>query len=451
MHLAKLDLDLYLTRKRERRAAKKRRWLELRRVSRLRAEDHRRSRAGVFGAKSVIAEMLGATAHSELDMPQTSLHLKVPKTFSMLDAPEDAISLIASLALTYQSRPISDIYVDLSNITSQDLGAHALLDKLVDEITAHTKFRNGRLGWKGNFPRDLGQRRFIAAMGIIRQLGLTHKYLEFGDAEKIHLFERRCRHYIRQIKPVKPEDKTEQANAAERFANHVNRCLAREGLELTLSGRSQLCSYVVEVIDNAESHAGMVDWTIQGYVDMSLPEPKCEIVIFNFGKSIAATLDEMPAQCYTRQQIQKYLDLHARKGWFGPRWRREDLLTLIALQSSVSCRNLSEETTRGQGTADLIEFFQLMNEERQVETNSPASMYIVSGGTRILFDPRYRMRRNEDGSRRIAFNAENDLNQPPDPECVMPLQGCNLPGTLIGIKFELQASLSRPTDRADGV
>ncbi len=306
------------------------------------------------------------------------------------------------------------------------------------------------MGWKGNFPNDPSQMRFVKAMGIIRQLGLTHRYLEVTDANKIHLFERRCRHYVRNIRPINPDDKSQQANAAERFVNHVDRCLAKEGRKLTLEGRSQLCSYVVEVIDNAENHAGLVDWTIQGYVDMAMDQPECEIVIFNFGKSISTTLEELAEGSYTRAQIQTYLDLHEKNGWLSPKWRREDLLTLIALQGAVSSKNSAEEHTRGQGTADLIEFFQQMNDERKFIGIHPASMYIVSGGTRILFDSKYRLVRGEDGSRVIAFNESNDLKKPPDSACVIPLRGgCRLPGTMIGIKFAVQPSILQQTEHIE--
>lgn len=447
-HLAKVDVSLFLTRKREHKALRKRALAEERRLARARAKIYQETKRGVFGGHSVIARMLGSTAKAELYLPQTSVHLEIPKIFSMLEDPEGVLGLVSSFALTHQNRSISDVYVDFERVVVQDLGAHALLDKLVDEIVAQVTFQQGRMGWKGNFPDDEAQQRFIKAMGIIRQLGLTKKYLAPVDAHNIHLFERRCRHYVRDMKPVNPQDKSAQGNAAQRFIDHVNKCLVREGRELTPEGRAKLCDYVVEVIDNAENHAGMVDWTIQGYVDMALQEPVCEIVIFNFGKSIAESLDNLSAESYTMQsQVKPFLDFHNKNGWLSHHWRREDLLTLIALQGSVSSRNESISGTRGQGTADLIESFQAMNEERNAGAGA-ASMYLISGGTRILFDAKYRLVRGEDGTRKIAFNEDNDLRKPPDPSCVMPLKnGQRLPGTIIGIKFIVRADIMQKTDK----
>jgi hypothetical protein len=450
-HLAKYNLNLFFTRKRENKSLRKRKLSRVRRMAKIRAATYQLTKRHVFGSHSVIAKMLGASAASELHMPQTSLHLQIPRSFSMLLDPEAVLSLVAAFAKTCQSRAISDVFVDFSNIASQDLGAHALLDKLVDEIVAQVSMQKGRIAWKGNFPNDPALRRFIQAMGIIRQLGLTNRYLKSVDANKIHLFERRCRHYVRDMKPINPDDKTAQGNAAQRFVDHVNKCLAREGRQLTPEGRGKLCEYVVEVIDNAENHAGMVDWTIQGYVDMAMAEPACEIVIFNFGKSIAESLDALPVTSYTvEKQIRPYVDLHIQKGWLSQKWRREDLLTLIALQGSVSCKNQSPTGTRGQGTADLIQSFQAINDERRVEGAQPASMYIISGTTRILFDPKYRIVRGEDNLRKIAFNSSNDLNQPPDPKCVMPLpKGQKLPGTMIGIKFIVQSGLLQASENRE--
>lgn len=449
MHVAKFDPRHFLTLKRRRKTIVKRRRLFHRHQARLRAFEHRHSKAVEFGASSLVAGMLSHVATKELSLPQTSLRVHIPKIFSISESPEDAIELISSFALTHKNRSLSDVFVDFSDMERQDLGAHALLDKLVDEISTQAKFRKTRIAWKGNFPRDPALKRFLRAMGIIRQLGIKHHYLESDVASKIHVFERCCRHYIRKIKPTNPLEKTEQANAAERFAKHLNRCLNRNGKELTEEARGMLCSYVAEIIDNAENHAGMVDWTIQGYLDMALNQPACEIVIFNFGKSISETLDALPDESYTKEQIRPYMELHSQRGWFGKTWRKEDLLTLIALQSQVSSRNTSDDTTRGQGTVELIDFFQRMSDALSVEGANPATMYILSGSTRIIFDGKYRLQTADDGSKFIAFNEGNDLNQPPDPAYVKPLRKGSLPGTMIGIKFPIHARNLRETHSSE--
>ncbi len=142
----------------------------------------------------------------------------------MFTSPAEVLRLISAFALVFRTKPISDVFVDFSEISLQDLGAHGLLDKLVDEIQTQTKFRKGKLSWSGNFPKSAAQKRFVRAMGIIRQLGLKKFYLPIDDQAKIVLFERRCRHYLRALRKTSPFDKTEQANAAEKFVDHINGC-----------------------------------------------------------------------------------------------------------------------------------------------------------------------------------------------------------------------------------
>jgi len=368
-------------------------------------------------------------------MPQTSLHIAAPNNFSLQTNPEGVIQFIGSLAQTLLTRQVSDINLDLSSVVEQDLGAHALLDKLVDEVMTDCKIRGARIAWKGSFPKDAHQRRFVCAMGVVDQLGIAARYLSAAEKSKIRQFTRRCRHYIRAIRPDQKDAKT---IAAERFAMYVNRCLSAEGKTLTPTARHLLCSYVGEVIENAEVHAGMVDWSMHGYLDMSMSQPNCEIVVFNFGKSIAETLEELPEGSYTKAQIAEFLDAHTGGGLFTRAWRRKDLLTLVALQSTVSCKNSSIDTTRGNGTADLIEFFQGMHDERASIMGQPTRMFIISGDTRILFDGTYRIEKNSEGTRLIAFNRTNDLKLPPDPSYVLPLKKARLPGTMIGVQFPIQ-------------
>lgn len=451
MHPAKNNVNLYLSLIRLKRIINKRKWIKRKLVSLKRAEAHRTKRARNFGRRSAISEMLARAAATELSVPQTSLALPIPSSFSMADSPESVIDIVARFAKTHCNKNLSDVFVDFSRVKKQDLGAHALLDKLVDEIASQAKFNNVKFGWRGTYPQDIGQQRFIRAMGIIKQLGLKKHYLHEKDAQTIHVFERHCRHYIRNIKPQDPNNKTEQANAAERFANHINRCLGRSNRELTKTARSRLCSYIVEIIDNAENHAGMIDWTIQGYLDVGIDKPECEIIIFNFGDSIAETMRKLEPNSFTKiNHIDPFLALHKNRGFFGTKYREEELLTLIALQGAVSSRNTSDDTTRGQGTADLIEFFQGINEDIQGQESTPASMYIISGSTRIIFDGTYKIKRTVDNQRIIAFNDKNDLNSPPDPKFVMPLQGTSLPGTMIGIKFPIQARNLKSRNAATG-
>lgn len=70
-------------------------------------------------------------------------------------------------------------------------------------------------------------------------------------------------------------------------------------------------------------------------------------------------------------------------------------------------------------------------------------MCILSGGAYILlFDGKYSLqqsRRGDEMLKIIAFNAENDLEIPPDKEYVRPLEH-SFPGTAVSIRLNLNES-----------
>ena len=321
---------------------------------------------------------------------------------------------------------------------SYDLGANAILDVLVDELRVQARRTGRRLSWTGSYPTDKSLRRFVQAMGVIKKLEVTHEYPHPEEAARLEVFDWRCRHYIRA---VRPNESYLKSRVTQKFADHSNKCLKRVGKTLTAPARHRLCQYIGEVIDNAEEHAGMLDWSIQGYLDTHLEIPLCEIVIFSFGKTIAQTFNELPSGHYTRQQVQHYLDLHQNGGLFTAGWRPEDLYTLVALQGHVSTKNNSAVDTRGNGTVDLIEFFQKVYAECTKEfPESKAQMTLVSGSTNIQFDGTYKMEPNSSGVRIIAFNAGNDLTKRPDSKYVHELKEVFFPGTILSIRFPLSAA-----------
>lgn len=433
MHFAKYDVPRYLNEKHRRKEARFRQRQDT--VDRRAAEALSR-KIEAFGRRSKINKMIASLALMELATKGSALRVRMPAKFSIIENPVGVVQLMAAFAATQRAKRLSSFFIDFRDVKTHDLGAHTLLDVVVDEIAAEARLHKKRLRWRGTYPKDESIRRLMKSLGIIRQLKVEHEYPDEDEAAHLRVFSRRCKHYIRQLRPEKIDEKGLVAAA---FADHMNACLAKVGKQLKIEARALLCSYLGEVIENAEVHAGMVDWMVHGYLDASLAVPLCEIVILNFGRSFAQSLEDLEQNSFTRMQIQPFLDVHSKQNWFSQTWRREDLLTLVALQGNVSSRNTDEDSTRGQGTADLIEFFQRVHDECKVG-DATARMTIVSGGTRLYFDGTYRMKQNASGTRIIAFNASNDLNEKPDPSFVMPLRGAYLPGTAICIQFPLAST-----------
>ena len=432
----KVEVDAYLTEKRTAKALrrKQRHWKEL-----LASKRYRERANAVFGRHSKIIRMLSVadpteTEHKRDRRRQGTFALRVPKVFSTIENPTESLAAVSQFANRCRTERVRGVLIDHSNLATYDLAANGLLDVIAVEVKYEARQSGRKIRWRGNYPKDKKIRLFIKALGIIKHLEIAHEYPDADEAAKIDVFDTRNKHYYRELNPKKADFKSRTVAG---FVDHINNCLARVKRVLTLDARQKLCDYTGEILDNVEEHAGMVDWTIQGYLDTSVATPICEIAIFNFGRTISDSLSALPRDGYTWRQISRYLELHRQRKWFSPSWSESDLLTLIALQGQVSSKNLKVEDTRGNGTIDLIEFFQKVHAECALSSEIRATMAIISGATHILFDGKYALSAPDRGPRRIAFNSENDLEIPPDRDYVKHLSSVSFPGTIISIRFPL--------------
>ncbi|PIZ22099.1 MAG: hypothetical protein COY49_10320 [Comamonadaceae bacterium CG_4_10_14_0_8_um_filter_57_29] len=428
-HLAKVDVPLFLRGKRANKSDRYERRLE-RALKKSKRNGHLAAMRA-FGTHSAILGLLSTHLPAAVPDKKGRIKFVVPEKFSVLENPVEVLRAIMVLACQLQWPRVREVHIDMSKMRSYDLAANGLLDVLVEEATTKAKRTGHRIRWNGKYPVTPELRRRVQAMGVIKRLKIFHEYPEPAVASRLETFEHRCKNYVRA---VRLNDTDEKNRTTQKFVDHVNACLGRIRKELIPEARSVLAKYIGEVIDNAEEHAGMYDWTIQGYLDTNTDDWVCEICIFNFGKTIARTLDDLPPGHYARKYVQPYLDEHEKRGFFSSGWCRERLLTIIALQRGVSSKNLGEGvTTRGYGSFELITFFMKIQRECAAVGNfGGAVMNLISGNTRIVFDGKYAL---QDGN--IAFNSKNDLHSLPDAQCVTELQGISFPGTMLLIKYPL--------------
>lgn len=420
--------------------AERQRIKELQLGAKLQASRERQLRRN-FGASSKVIHLLAQHSKSPLRCKRHSLVITLGKSFSIFNNPEEVISLITSIAYTLKTnKRIREITFHYAALEEYDLAANALLDLIAVERKMELRIRQCRkqLRPRGYYPRDPDVRRFIKSMGIIKHLDVVRELPDPEEAKKIKFFDARNLNYFESRDPTKADFKDIQLK---NFADHVDNCLKAFGYMLSDEGKSSLLLYTGEVIGNAEEHAGFKDWTIQGYLDKSLAVPICEIAIFNLGKSIAESFESMkPGEGdYTWKHVGQYLLMHQAKKLFEPNWRREDLLTVMALQANVSTKNLDEKSSRGQGTVDMIGFFENVHKECD-QSGNVAKMAILSGSTCIYFDGTYSLVPRENAGATIAFNPQNDLHLRPDPAYVKNLKNQHFPGTIISIKFPITLS-----------
>jgi hypothetical protein len=431
-----LETDQLLSDKRLRKA-NRRRWRQVKEFTR--TEHNRNANKLRFGDHSRIVRMLAECYSPEAKFERRSPRVVVPKIFSIIDDPVGTIRVLLHFAKAVRATKVRRIEIDQSALKSYDLAANSVLDIIASELSIEARHRNTRVRFSGRYPTDSAVRRFIRSMGIIKHLKVAHEAASAEETKAIRLFDKRNYNYREPDDPSKADFKSKVSQG---FVDHINGCLRDHGRELKADAVQKLCAYVSEILCNAEDHAGFIDWTVQGYFDNALATPLCEISIVNFGASIAETMKKIEVGSYTHKQISPFILLH-RATLFGLGWQERDLLTVMALQANVSSKNNNAEDTRGQGTVELIEFFQKVSRECAADQSPlPAMMAILSGSTYILFDGKYRLQEmpgRSDHGKVIAFNAENTLNQKPDPLYVRSLGRLRFPGTIISIRFPLSA------------
>ncbi|MBR7793719.1 hypothetical protein KDM87_14060 [Undibacterium sp. FT147W] len=428
-----IQVDQLLSNKRFRKTKRRRDRIQIKkRKQSIKTLEHKQR----FGERSHIIRMLARSFKKDVKETGKVLIVDVPKVFSIIENPISSIGLIQKFAKVVREHRVKSIRIDQTKLEVYDLAANALLDLVASEIVVEGRQKRIKTKFSGLYPKEESVKRFIRSMGIVKHLNVKHELPNRDETAELRLFDKRNRHYTAKSDPRKADFKSK---TIQEFSDHIDTCLGDHNRKLTARARFHLCEYIGEILCNAEDHPGFVDWTIQGYLDNSLDDPICEIAIFNFGKSIGETLKALPKDSYTRQQIDPYLKLQHGAGFFSNVWRQTDLLTLMALQGHVSSKNTSKNDTRGQGTGDLIGFFQKVYKECAATSKIKAKMAIVSGGTYFLFDGKYEMRESAGRGKVIAFNAANDLYQKPDSEYVKPLADLHFPGTIISIRFPLSS------------
>lgn len=369
-----------------------------------------------------------------------STAILIPETFSIIDSPIETIRTIKSLAnIARSGRKIRRVQFNHSNLQKVDLAAECVLDYTAIEFRNEHEYKGKRPRIEGVLPTDKNLDRFIRAIGLIKHLDITHEFLSKEEERNLQIFTIKNKKTAIKENLFGPDFKE---IVVRDFVDHINGCLMFNGRLLSDFGKKKLSEYTGEIIANAEDHSGSDDWSIAGYLDNESKDHLCEIVIFNFGKTFFDSFKLLDSDHYARQQIEPYVFEHRRKSLFDTHWTEEALTTLVSLQGHISSKNLTSTDTRGQGTVEMINFFQQVYEECSTSTGNHAQMALLSGSTHILFDGTYTMETDIHGRDVIAFNRENTLSERPDKQFVKALNNCYFPGTIISIRFPLKPDYS---------
>lgn len=369
--------------------------------------------------------------------------IKMPQKLSFIDNPESVLSVVKKLSATARNKKTRKVILDYDGVDSLDLAAECLLGIVAMEVSKEHATKRKKVLFQGRYPKNATYKRMIKGIGVIKSLNIKHEFLPKEEENKLKIFS-----YANRSRRDEVGLDTADTNArvSAKFVDHINACLSENQRQLNVQAKMKLSEYTGEIIGNAEDHSGMHHWYIYGYLDKATTELTCEVVIINFGKSFAQTFEELPKNHYAYKQVEPYVLLHLAVNYFNPKWTKQDLLTLAALQGNISSKNDSDKSTRGQGTVELIEFFQKVYKECTNGNKNGAKMAIVSGNTRIFLDGTYEMKPDSKGRKRLALNASNDLTQKPNPSAITNMGNIFFPGTIIAISFPMAATQTESLD-----
>jgi hypothetical protein len=430
------ESDIFLIEKRKRRL--ERFWRKERRRLRARRQRLRDlKKTGYYNSR--VLDLLRAASPLQPSRSNRHVAINVPKIFSIIDNPVESLKQIYLLAEAASAKSqLKEVVFDHSELQEVDLAAESLLDIAAFELRHEARSRSKTPIIHGYLPDDPRLDRYIRSIGIIKNLEVEHHFLSTEESKSLRIFRMRN-------KRIDSSRSISVANYQERtvveFVDYVDDCLRDNKTKLTAESKDLLADYVGEIITNAEEHSGLGEWAIAGFLDNDNSGHFCEIAIFNFGKTISETFKELDKGSFTCNLVSPYVEKHKEKKLFSKEWSEDDLFTLISLQGGVSTKNYDEHGTRGQGTVDVIEFFQKVHSDCVGGLGShPAKMAILSGSTHVLFDGKYKMEKNDSGRPVIAFNDSNSLEERPDRAYVKNIGEYYFPGTVISIKFPLSPS-----------
>ena len=351
--------------------------------------------------------------------------LVFPKVFSFIENPDGTLEFFETFIEKATARP-KHLTFDQSKCEVVDFCAASLLNALATDLRTERKVK-----FDGFLPQAPELAEIVRATGLPKVVGLEYSGPEMNRHHSL-------RRGMKASERAKAKDINIQTTA---LAEYVDLCLQDLGFRLTDNEMANLAELVGEVIDNAERHSGREEWWIGGYLQRTSPDiSSCHIVIFNFGKTIAQSLQELPPQSLLRDRIKALLDVHRPRFFKAQsKWTQDNLWTLFAIQEGVSRKNRSTTLAKdvGQGTVDMVQYFQNFADK---DVGGAPVMCLISGRTHIRFDSRYPILPSDptdpESYKIIAFNADNSLWEPPDDTAVRTL-GRFFPGTLLSLKFSL--------------
>ncbi|MGT3162481.1 hypothetical protein [Yersinia enterocolitica] len=397
-----------------------------------------------------------SSAHGDnIGMRNFDGNLLVPKKFTFFEQPEIALNFIYRAMRLVRESKYRVVNLNYSRTTDFCLGAECLLSiALTEARKSNINFEKGNVSINGIYPPKSQHLEIIRDVGVVRDLSEAEdtKIQDFSNKETAQ------KQIIFINDSIGKESSSAFADdsknkASELFTKYINDCLNPYCLELLPEAETKLKSCMGELLDNAERHCGLTQrprWYVRGYVNHSHSHPVCEVAVFNFGKTIPETFQNLSNDHYSyNNHVLPYVNKHKKsKGMF-----KEGLVTIAALQERVSCMNASNKDSNGTGTMELLDVFQGMHDHlRRIQGEDVIMpvMSLITGGTHIRFDGKFRIIKKKlkqgDKTRQVyPFNAIG-LENAPDRAYLSEMQQVKFPGVMVNIRFPLPSVRMDPAN-----
>ena len=365
--------------------------------------------------------------------------IKIPPVFSLIKNPDECIKVYSKIMCVFNDRSIDGVFFDHSECRELEMGASTVMDVFVMNLEKHKRNRGRKFSLGGRLPKNEKNKTMLSVSGIV-------KHLEFDELEKEAIDSYRGE--IRRLdllsggkstSTYKVNNSLTSDIVATEVADYFEECIETQNLAIKPEGKSYIGQLVGETINNCQLHSGDFSqfYTLGHYfTEEGSGFGECQIVIFNFGQTIYEGLKNHTADERTIESLEEITKTHINKGFFKKDWNEELLWTLYSLQDGVSRSKSEDDPDRGTGTVTLIEAFQNIG---GTSKGKSAEMSIISGKSHIYFDEKYKIKKQQrDDEQRdiIAFNENNNLEEPPDKDYVKKLKNY-FPGTIICLDFYL--------------
>lgn len=369
------------------------------------------------------------------------LEITMPKTFSLIENPDEVFSVLKCITAAAFNKKIKEINFDYSKSENLEIGALTLKNI----ICLNLMKKNIILG--GNFPgvKDRNEdgsikEKYKKAIEILVHSGLFNALRlnpeEFFD--KVNVPIKLPLHGTGKDTVLIPCKKLNRGEIEKNVTQYFNKCLRKSiNGELSENGLRIFDKIIGEVISNCHEHSGSEfnQYFCSGhFTQLDEDYGNYQLFIVNFGQTIYEGLKDfntLPKNVKVR--IEKLVDLHKKK-WYKifdkTIWDEEALYTLFSLQNKVS-RVFDETKTRGTGTIKMLQAFQEVGGCNKAECIP--KMTIISGKTQILIDDSEICKLK---NRTITFNTSNTLEDRPNENYVKKIENY-FPGTIIDLNIYL--------------